>query len=288
MTGSAPLVRVRHALIAADSGSWTYSFSSALGSAYVRSALATVRVVQRFRCRSADGPRLIAAQRQRSVEHLGGPHHALLIACSTREKALQADATAIFEREIDGAFRGQDPEPGELHAALTKPILETYSDSKASTLFARFRRNETWQVPTLVALRSLWSRQGLSADDLTYGEKVQQKQLDVVVAMWRSGVKVMAGTDGPLAQAGPALHDELALFVKAGLSPMQALQAATRNPAEFMGRLRDFGTVERGKIGDVILLDANPLVDITNTRRVTAVILGGRLATPVHRPSRGN
>ena len=91
-----------------------------------------------------------------------------------------------------------------------------------------------------------------------------------------------------LAQAGPALHDELALFVKAGLSPMQALQAATRNPAEFMGRLRDFGTVERGKIGDVILLDANPLVDITNTRRVTAVILGGRLATPIDRPSRGN
>src|SRR5439155_26114147 len=52
----------RHALIAADSGSWTYSFSSALGSAYVRSALATVRVVKCFRCRSADGPRLIAAQ----------------------------------------------------------------------------------------------------------------------------------------------------------------------------------------------------------------------------------
>ena len=62
MTGNAPFVRVRHALIAADSGSWTYSFSSALGSAYVRSALATVRVAQRFRCRSADGPRLIAAQ----------------------------------------------------------------------------------------------------------------------------------------------------------------------------------------------------------------------------------
>jgi imidazolonepropionase-like amidohydrolase len=93
----------------------------------------------------------------------------------------------------------------------------------------------------------------------------------------------MAGTDGPLPQAGPALHDELALLVKAGLSPMEALQAATRNPAEFMGRLRDVGTIEPGKVADIVVLDANPLVDIENARRVAATILAGTLVTTANR-----
>ena len=57
---------------------------------------------------------------------------------------------------------------------------------------------------------------------------------------------------------------------------MQALQTATRNPAEFMGRLKDLGTVEPGKLADLVLLDANPLDDIANTRRIRAVVLAGR------------
>ena len=99
----------------------------------------------------------------------------------------------------------------------------------------------------------------------------------MVAAMTRAGVKILAGTDMPVGDGVPALQDELALLVQAGLSPMQALQAATRNPAEFMGQLRDMGTIERGKIADLVLLDANPLLDIRNARRVDTVILGRQI-----------
>jgi imidazolonepropionase-like amidohydrolase len=71
------------------------------------------------------------------------------------------------------------------------------------------------------------------------------------------------------------LHQELALFVKAGLTPLQALQTATRNPALFLGRA-DMGSVETGKVADLVLLDANPLDDINNTRKIDAVVLNGR------------
>jgi adenine deaminase len=75
----------------------------------------------------------------------------------------------------------------------------------------------------------------------------------------------------------PALHDELALFVHAGLSPMEALQTATINPAKFFGKETELGTIEKGKLADLILLDADPLADISNTKKINAVVLNGRL-----------
>jgi imidazolonepropionase-like amidohydrolase len=123
----------------------------------------------------------------------------------------------------------------------------------------------------------VWGESSLTAEDREYGEKIQQKQFAVVAAMARAGVPLMAGTDGPLAQAGPALHDELQMLVKAGMSPLHALQAATRNPAAFIGRLPELGTIERGKIADLVLVDADPLLDIANLRRVSTVILGGKV-----------
>jgi imidazolonepropionase-like amidohydrolase len=101
----------------------------------------------------------------------------------------------------------------------------------------------------------------------------------MTLAMFRAGVPFMAGTDtaaGVHVFPGFSLHEELALFVQAGLTPMQALQTATRNPAEFMGRLDDLGTVAQGKLADLVLLDANPLDNIANTRRIRAVVLAGR------------
>jgi len=83
-----------------------------------------------------------------------------------------------------------------------------------------------------------------------------------------------AGRDG--ASAAP-LHDELVLLVKAGMTPMEALQAATRNAAEFLGTQRTEGTVEAGKRTNLVLLEASPLEDIANTRRIHAVLLAGRL-----------
>jgi imidazolonepropionase-like amidohydrolase len=78
----------------------------------------------------------------------------------------------------------------------------------------------------------------LSAEDRKSGEDIKQKQLQVVPAMWRAGVKIMVGADGPLSEAGPELHRELALLVQSGPTPLAAIQAATIRPAEFMGSRR--------------------------------------------------
>jgi adenine deaminase len=68
-------------------------------------------------------------------------------------------------------------------------------------------------------------------------------------------------------------------LVEAGLSPMAALQTATRNAAQFLGREKELGTVEKGKLADLVLLDANPLKDIKNTQKIASVIVGGKLLT---------
>ena len=65
--------------------------------------------------------------------------------------------------------------------------------------------------------------------------------------------------------------------VQAGLSPAEALQTATRNPAEYLDRLKDLGTVERGKLADLVLFEADPLADIRNVRKIHAVIVAGKL-----------
>jgi imidazolonepropionase-like amidohydrolase len=94
-----------------------------------------------------------------------------------------------------------------------------------------------------------------------------------------SGGHIMAGSDGPggLMGYGWSLHRELAMLVDAGLSPMQALSAATRVPAQYIGADREWGTLQRGKRADLVLLDGDPLADIRNTSRITAVSVGGRL-----------
>src|SRR5262249_31783132 len=80
----------------------------------------------------------------------------------------------------------------------------------------------------------------------------------------------------PYCFPGFSLHDELSSLVRAGLTPMQALQAATLNAARFMDRENDLGTIQTGKVADMVLLDANPLIDISNTRQIYAVVCRGR------------
>ena len=188
--------------------------------------------------------------------------------------------------------------------------VKNFDPAHARTLIALMAKNQTWQVPTLVWERGQWlvddidkSRDPLTkyapaswkdhtwpmfvddimktmdTDPLPVRKKFVQMELDMTLAMFRAGVPFMAGTDtaaGVHVFPGFSLHEELALFVKAGLTPMQALQTATLNPARFMNRVADMGTVEQGKLADLVLLDANPLDDIDNTRKIRAVILAGR------------
>jgi imidazolonepropionase-like amidohydrolase len=96
--------------------------------------------------------------------------------------------------------------------------------------------------------------------------------------MHKAGVRILAGTDTPNAYVfpGSSLHDELELLVKAGLTPIQALQAATIRPAEYLGMPGRLGSIAPGKLADLVLLGGDPLDDISNTRRVEAVVLNGR------------
>ena len=113
--------------------------------------------------------------------------------------------------------------------------------------------------------------------------KVVDFNRKLVAAFVHAGVPVVAGTDSlaPGVIAGFSLHDELQALVQAGMSCEQALAAATRLPAEWLGVASDRGTVQAGKRADLLLLDADPLADIANTRRISAVIANGR-----HLPAR--
>lgn len=233
---------------------------------------------------------------QRSIEHLGK----LMEDSSADPGKIRAKRAEPIKEGDYFAFTAR-------FARVNDEILATYSNKKARAIFARFRRNKTWQVPTLATKNSrtfideldargdprtkyveasqlnYWKPQvGFFSRYRTPGyialqKRYFQKELELVGDMQRSGVGILAGTDCPAAYviAGFSLHDELALLVKAGLTPIQALQAATRNPAEYLGELRSHGTVQTGKIADLIVLDADPLESITNTTRINAVIQDG-------------
>jgi len=224
---------------------------------------------------------------QKSIEHLTG----MLIACSDKETELR-----------DKLVKADSP---EARSRVQATALETYDQKKAADLIARFAKNNTWQCPTLTVLRSnayledenfrrdgrlryiprqLQQRWGFrisnrSGGDNAGAKKVLEKQFEIVGAMQKAGVPILAGTDtgNPFCFPGFSLHDELALLVIAGLTPVEALRSATLNPAKFFGLDQTLGTIEQGKIADLVLLDANPLVDIRNTQRINAVVSNGRL-----------
>lgn len=226
---------------------------------------------------------------QRSIEHLTE----ITLTCSSQEQEL---------RKIDQKDWGPK---------YQKQMLETFDAAKCAQLFSRFRANGTWQVPTLVEnhrrvsqrlgeplasgsrskyilatdrerWRSVTSQfKDISAEEKDTVLKGWQMSLNLVGAMHRKGVDIIAGTDvgNPNVYPGFSLHDELMLLVKAGLTPMEAIQAATVKPARFLGIERELGTVQKGKIADLVLLEANPLEDISNTQRIAAVVVNGKLLT---------
>jgi hypothetical protein len=191
----------------------------------------------------------------------------------------------------------------QLHTLQRLPSVEAFDEAQCAQVFEAMQ--STIQVPTLrlnaLALqppfdRSDWaavlaklpadarvewqeatesSRQGGPMRDPTYGTF----SMHLVELMHRAGVPVAAGTDTPIGFAAPgySLHSELEMLVRAGLSPMEALHSATIRPAEFFGLTGLMGTIETGMLADLVLLSADPLADITNTRSVEAVVTKGRL-----------
>jgi imidazolonepropionase-like amidohydrolase len=107
------------------------------------------------------------------------------------------------------------------------------------------------------------------------GEKVYEKELEIVGALHRAGIPVVAGTDQTV--PGHSLHREIELYVQAGFTPMEAIQAATVVSARAMGIEKESGTVEKGKRGDLILVNGNPLEDIHQIRNVEYVITNGTM-----------
>jgi hypothetical protein len=220
---------------------------------------------------------------QASIEHFGSARfHGLLIACSDDEQALRALAEGVLDQARAG---GASPDDTLLRAPFINRLVETYSPMKAQELLMKLASNGTWQTPTLAGIRSVWEAQEpqLNREDATAAEQLWRKYEELLRAMQASGVGILAGTDLPDSAAGGRIHDELALLVEAGLSPMEALQAATRSPAEFLGRLDTEGTIEVGKAANLVLLDADPLREISNTRRISAVVLKGNLI-PTEKP----
>ncbi|MGC1484010.1 MAG: amidohydrolase family protein [Candidatus Acidiferrum sp.] len=237
---------------------------------------------------------------QKSIEHLTG----VLRACSNDEPLLiRKQFAAAPKKATVGQSRDRE-------LAWQRELLESYSDERAATLIAKFMHNQTWQVPTLILLRNdayptpetdpsrdprrkyipfqvlaNWQEgvkardKGATTQEFALRARLMQASLRIVEKMNAAGVPVMAGTDttAPFVFPGSSLHEELALLVQAGLTPMQALEAATKLPAAFLGKLQTQGTIEQGKFADLLLLDADPLSDIHNTQRIRSVILRGKL-----------
>ena len=238
---------------------------------------------------------------QRGFEHLGN----ILRSSST----LPANE---IEQRADALVKPSG-KPGDFShipariAEQTKIELATYDRQKAEQLFARFVKNQTWQVPTLEIKRVLsYVDDGTFFNDprmkyiptaeleelkpennfllkyrtpefIRVKKLLYQKEFDLVREMHRARVGFLLGTDIPgYGYTGFTVHDELALFVQAGFTPLEALETTTINPAKFLGLEKSLGTIEKGKLADLVLLDADPLENIANTKKISAVIINGK------------
>lgn len=227
----------------------------------------------------------------------------VLVACSSKSEEL-GRLRADFVESKDGKIRSLFGDEGP---AILRRALETYDEAVASELFATLRKNQTWQCPTLTVLRNLayltepeiqnnpnlkYINKGLrnfiapkaprkkqSAGEIQADRRRFQKHLQVLEQMHSAGVPIIAGTDvlNPFCLPGFSLHTELELMVKAGLSPADALQTATINAARFQNQAQTMGSIAVGKLADVVLLSANPLDEITNTRKIETVIYRGKV-----------
>ncbi len=179
--------------------------------------------------------------------------------------------------------------------------VQPYDAERCRPLFDKLAANNVWQTPTLGFFRVLpdvfsgkpmphaeyasdslleLTRRNIEASKLdeqalSFLRSMSKTSLTVIRDMLRRGNAFLAGCDGGV--PGFCLHDEMQALTEAGLSPLQAIQTATLNPAKLLGREKIQGTAEAGKRADLVLVEADPLTDIRNTRRIAAVIVRGRV-----------
>jgi imidazolonepropionase-like amidohydrolase len=229
---------------------------------------------------------------------------------SVRASEMSKARQKSFEHLI-GIFEGSSPLEDEFlkSGKSVGKFISTYDPKRAEALFALLAKNQTWQCPTLVWERGgnlvelsdfghdarakyvpaywkdvTWKRfeaevKRDNTDDLLTRRRFVEKELEVVKAMHKAGIPFLAGTDTPpgvYVFPGFSLHEELQRFVAAGFTALEALQTATLNPAKFLGMEDRLGSIEKGKLADLVLLDANPLEDIRNTQKIAGVVVNGR------------
>ena len=225
-----------------------------------------------------------------------------------------SEAVAAGQRTFEhliGIFEASSPDETKYLAGkkTVGMFLDTYDPKLEANIISLLAAKQIWQCPTLYWERGQWLvdaidytkdpdlayagktwvtkwprsqksiMQTLDTDPLPVREKFVEHELGIVRRLHAANVPFLAGTDTPAdvdVIPGISLHLELQRFVAAGFTPLEALQTATLNPAKFYGRTKDFGTVEQGRIADLVLLRENPLTNIANSRTVTAVIADGR------------
>jgi hypothetical protein len=229
---------------------------------------------------------------------------------SVRASEMSEAGMKSFEHLI-GIFEGSSPSEDDfLKGGKTEGrFLASYDSGRAAALASMLAKNQTWQCPTLVWERGgnlmdltdfakdgrakyvpaswknkTWKRftdeiiKGYGTDDIAVRKKFIEKELEVVELLHKTGVPFLAGTDTPpgvYVFPGFSLHEELQRFVAAGFTPLEALQTATLNATRFLGMDEQLGTIKKGKLADLVLLNANPLEDIRNTQKIAAVIVNG-------------
>jgi hypothetical protein len=222
------------------------------------------------------------------------------------------NAGQITFEHLIGIFEASSPDEDKYLSGNKGPgvFLATYDPAREASIIALISAHHVWQCPTLYWERGQWlvdaidyskdpdlayaghtwvtklwpSSQAsiiksLDTDPLPVREKFVPHELEIVHRLQAADVPFLAGTDTPAGVdviPGISLHLELQRFAAAGFTPLEALQTATLNPAIFLGKRNDFGTVEAGKVADLVLLRANPLENIANTRSITGVVADGR------------
>lgn len=189
-------------------------------------------------------------------------------------------------------------------------FLNQYDAAREASVIQLLASKNIWQCPTLFWERGQWlvdvidftkdpdiaytpktwvskrfpeTRKGilesLATDPLGVRQRWVEHELEIVRRLHAANVPFLAGTDTPAGVGvtpGISLHQELQRFVAAGFTPLEALQTATINPARFLGKTADYGSVEKGRIADLVILRANPLTNIANTRAIVGVVADGR------------